>query len=187
MRRPHAETKFHVKPLPHARIPIVKLSLDPAPGLPYGIACDIGFENRLALENTRLLMCYAMIDPPRVRTMVLFRELRISASSSPCGLTTLLTCSQSMEQATVRSAYRACTPQYSLRHRKINSPYKGTLSSYGYVLLVIYFLVHVKSPPVLPNLQLMPPLRPISKVRSTSCNRAQMLTTHTGGNPSKWT
>ncbi len=70
------ETKFHVKPLPHARIPIVKLTLDPSPGLPLGIACDIGFENRLALENTRLLMCYAMIDPTRVRTLVLFRESR---------------------------------------------------------------------------------------------------------------
>ena len=52
----------------------MKLSLDPQPGLPYGIACDIGFENRLALENTRLLMCYAMIDPMRVRTLVLFRK-----------------------------------------------------------------------------------------------------------------
>ena len=70
------ETKFHVKPLPHARIPIVKLSLDPSPGLPLGIACDIGFENRLALENTRLLMCYAMVDPTRVRTIVLFREFK---------------------------------------------------------------------------------------------------------------
>lgn len=69
----NAETKFHIKPLAHARIPIVKLSLDPSPGLPLGIACDIGFENRLALENTRLLMCYAMIDPNRVRAMVLFR------------------------------------------------------------------------------------------------------------------
>ncbi|KAF9221687.1 hypothetical protein BS17DRAFT_237453 [Gyrodon lividus] len=120
------ETKFHVKPLPHARIPIVKLSLDPSPGLPSGIACDIGFENRLALENTRLLMCYAMIDPTRVRTLVLFLKV------------------------------------WSKR-RKINSPYQGTLSSYGYVLLVIYFLVHVKNPPVLPNLQQMPPLRPISQ------------------------
>lgn len=76
---PHSavsETKFHVKPLPHARIPIVKLSLDPSPGLPSGIACDIGFENRLALENTRLLMCYAMIDPTRIRTLVLFRKSR---------------------------------------------------------------------------------------------------------------
>lgn len=120
------ETKFHVKPLPHARIPIVKLSLDPSPGLPLGIACDIGFENRLALENTRLLMCYAMIDPTRVRTMVLFLKV------------------------------------WSKR-RKINSPYQGTLSSYGYVLLVIYFLVHVKNPAVLPNLQQMPPLRPIAQ------------------------
>ncbi|KAJ2932016.1 hypothetical protein H1R20_g5082, partial [Candolleomyces eurysporus] len=120
------ETKFHVKTLPHARIPIVKLNLDPSPGLPHGIACDIGFENRLALENTRLLMCYAMIDPTRVRTIVLFLKV------------------------------------WSKR-RKINSPYKGTLSSYGYVLLVIYFLVHVKNPPILPNLQQMPPLRPITK------------------------
>ncbi|KAI0298987.1 hypothetical protein B0F90DRAFT_651541 [Multifurca ochricompacta] len=119
------ETKFHVKPLPHARIPIVKLSLDPSPALPLGIACDIGFENRLALENTRLLYCYAVIDPARVRTLVLFLKV------------------------------------WSKR-RKINSPYKGTLSSYGYVLLVIYFLVHVKNPPVLPNLQQMPPMRPIS-------------------------
>ncbi|THH17483.1 hypothetical protein EW146_g3334 [Bondarzewia mesenterica] len=127
------ETKFHVKPLPHARIPIVKLSLDPSPGLPLGIACDIGFENRLALENTRLLYCYAMIDPTRVRTLVLFSKGMVQTS--------------------------------------INSPYKGTLSSYGYVLLVIYFLVHVKNPPVLPNLQQMPPLRPISHAD-----------THIGGN-----
>ncbi|KAI9459926.1 hypothetical protein BJY52DRAFT_1186228 [Lactarius psammicola] len=119
------ETKFHVKPLPHARIPIVKLSLDPSLALPLGIACDIGFENRLALENTRLLYCYAMIDPARVRTLVLFLKVWC-------------------------------------KRRKINSPYKGTLSSYGYVLLVIYFLVHVKNPPVLPNLQQMPPMRPIS-------------------------
>jgi terminal uridylyltransferase len=68
------ETKFHVKPLPHARIPIIKLNLDPSPGLPFGIACDIGFENRLALENTRLLFSYATVDPTRVRTMVLFCE-----------------------------------------------------------------------------------------------------------------
>ncbi|KAI0246604.1 hypothetical protein BJV78DRAFT_1134883 [Lactifluus subvellereus] len=119
------ETKFHVKPLPHARIPIVKLSLDPSLALPLGIACDIGFENRLALENTRLLYCYAMIDPTRVRSLVLFLKVWC-------------------------------------KRRKINSPYKGTLSSYGYVLLVIYFLVHVKNPPVLPNLQQMPPMRPIS-------------------------
>ena len=80
------ETKFHVKPLPHARIPIVKLSLDPSPALPLGIACDIGFENRLALENTRLLYCYAMIDPARVRTLVLFREFEFDRISDPLNL-----------------------------------------------------------------------------------------------------
>lgn len=39
----------------------------------FGLSCDIGFENRLALENTRLLLTYAMADP-RLRTIVLFRE-----------------------------------------------------------------------------------------------------------------
>lgn len=53
-------------------IPIIKLSLQPSPSIPFGIACDIGFENRLALENTRLLFTYAAIDPTRVRTLVLF-------------------------------------------------------------------------------------------------------------------
>lgn len=79
--------------LPPATTQIIKLSLAPSPGLPFGIAvsrtvlrasgpsafhsrplkrdvgsaatdfaflqCDIGFENRLALENTRLLLTYA--------------------------------------------------------------------------------------------------------------------------------
>ena len=37
--------------------------------------------------------------------------------------------------------------------RKINSAYEGTLSSYGYVLMVLHFLVNITFPPVLPNLQ----------------------------------
>ena len=46
-----------------------------------GIACDIGIENRLAIENTRLLLTYATIDPARVRTLVLFCMYRDLASS----------------------------------------------------------------------------------------------------------
>lgn len=42
------------------------------------------------------------------------------------------------------------------KKRKINSPYHGTLSSYGYVLMVLHYLVNIASPSVLPNLQLMP-------------------------------
>ncbi len=118
------ETDFTVMPLPKARIPIIKINRSPTADLPYEIACDIGFENRLALENTRLLLSYAMVDPSRLRTLVLF--LKVWA-----------------------------------KRRKLNSPYTGTLSSYGYTLLVLFFLVHVKKPAVLPNLQRVPPTRPM--------------------------
>ncbi|KEQ64375.1 PAP/OAS1 substrate-binding domain-containing protein, partial [Aureobasidium melanogenum CBS 110374] len=39
------------------------------------------------------------------------------------------------------------------KRRKINSSYSGTLSSYGYALMVLHYLVNVANPPVLPNLQ----------------------------------
>ena len=42
------------------------------------------------------------------------------------------------------------------KKRKINTPYHGTLSSYGYVLMVLHYLVNIASPPVVPNLQTSP-------------------------------
>ncbi|KAM0805999.1 hypothetical protein BDR22DRAFT_194677 [Usnea florida] len=42
------------------------------------------------------------------------------------------------------------------KKRKINTPYHGTLSSYGYVLMVLHYLVNVANPPVVPNLQTVP-------------------------------
>lgn len=39
------------------------------------------------------------------------------------------------------------------KKRKINSPYHGTLSSYGYVLMVLHYLANVTNPAVVPNLQ----------------------------------
>lgn len=42
------------------------------------------------------------------------------------------------------------------KNRKINSPYHGTLSSYGYVLMVLHYLINVTTPPILPNLQTAP-------------------------------
>lgn len=114
-----AETDFSVLPLPRARIPIVKISRPPTAEVPCEMACDIGFDNRVALENTRLLLSYALVDPPRVRTLVLFLKVW-------------------------------------MKRRKINAPFTGTLSSYGYTLLVLFFLIHVKRPPVLPNLQRVP-------------------------------
>jgi terminal uridylyltransferase len=40
------------------------------------------------------------------------------------------------------------------KRRKVNSSYSGTLSSYGWVLMVLHYLVNVAQPPVCPNLQL---------------------------------
>ncbi|KAF8477126.1 hypothetical protein BDZ91DRAFT_647624 [Kalaharituber pfeilii] len=52
------------------------------------------------------------------------------------------------------------------KQRKINNPYLGTLSSYGYVLMILHYLINVVQPPVLPNLQLypIPPGTPQSEI-----------------------
>lgn len=42
------------------------------------------------------------------------------------------------------------------KRRKINSPYHGTLSSYGYVLMVLHYLMNIVQPPLIPNLQRVP-------------------------------
>ncbi|WFD29509.1 RNA uridylyltransferase [Malassezia sp. CBS 17886] len=120
------ETDFTVLPLPHARVPIIKISRSATADEPHEIACDIGFDNQLALENTRLLLSYAMVDPVRLRTLVLFLKVWT-------------------------------------KRRKLNAPFTGTLSSYGYTLMVLFFLIHAKRPPVLPNLQRVPAGRPLHR------------------------
>lgn len=40
-----------------------------------------------------------------------------------------------------------------VKARAINTPYHGTLSSYGFVLMVLHYLMNVTNPPVVPNLQ----------------------------------
>ncbi|KAI1209057.1 uncharacterized protein F4807DRAFT_428751 [Annulohypoxylon truncatum] len=44
--------------------------------------------------------------------------------------------------------------------RGINTPYRGTLSSYGYVLMVLHYLVNIAEPFVCPNLQQLAPPDP---------------------------
>ncbi|KAH6668660.1 hypothetical protein F5X68DRAFT_176451 [Plectosphaerella plurivora] len=46
------------------------------------------------------------------------------------------------------------------KRRGINNPYRGTLSSYGYVLMMIHYLVNVAQPFVCPNLQTLGPQLP---------------------------
>ncbi|WFC94267.1 RNA uridylyltransferase [Malassezia brasiliensis] len=131
----NSETDFQVLPLPKARIPIIKISRRATSEVPCDIACDIGFDNQVALENTRLLLSYAMIDPARIRPLVLFLKVWT-------------------------------------KRRKLNSPYTGTLSSYGYTLLVLFYLIHVRRPNVLPNLQRIPPGRPLApeEAKRDGCN-----------------
>lgn len=59
--------------------------------------------------------------------------------------------------------------------RGINTPYRGTLSSYGYVLMVLHYLVNIATPFVCPNLQEVkrdppPYLSPVEIEARTSCN-----------------
>lgn len=42
------------------------------------------------------------------------------------------------------------------KKRHINNPYRGTLSSYGYALIVLHYLINIVKPPVLQNLQSFP-------------------------------
>ncbi|KAL3420113.1 hypothetical protein PVAG01_08612 [Phlyctema vagabunda] len=59
--------------------------------------------------------------------------------------------------------------------RGINTPYRGTLSSYGYVLMVLHYLVNVAQPFVCPNLQALrrepPAYLPPSEIEAqTTCH-----------------
>ncbi|CAI6340457.1 unnamed protein product [Periconia digitata] len=74
--------------------------------------------------------------------------------------------------------YSLCDPRVRLmvlfvkawaKRRKINSSYAGTLSSYGWVLMVLHYLVNVAQPPVCPNLQTM--WRPPPNLDATSLQR----------------
>ncbi|WPH02020.1 PAP/OAS1 substrate-binding domain-containing protein [Acrodontium crateriforme] len=58
------------------------------------------------------------------------------------------------------------------KRRKINSSYSGTLSSYGYVLMVLHYLVNIAQPPVLSNLQM--PWRPNPTCTPQGTNRAEV-------------
>lgn len=80
--------------------------------------------------------------------------------------------------------YSHCDPRVKLmilfiKHwakvRGINTPYRGSLSSYGYVLMVLHYLVNVAQPFVCPNLQAInkdpPPYLPPAEIEArTVCN-----------------
>lgn len=67
-----------------------------------------------------------------------------------------------LENTELLRCYSLCDPRVGqmvqfvkvwTKTRKINSSYNGTLCSYGYVLMVLHYLMNVATPPVIPNLQ----------------------------------
>ncbi|TAQ84443.1 hypothetical protein B7494_g7239 [Chlorociboria aeruginascens] len=77
--------------------------------------------------------------------------------------------------------YSHCDPRVKLlilfvknwaKVRGINTPYRGTLSSYGYVLMVLHYLVNIAQPFVCPNLQIFrrepPPYLSPSEIEAQS-------------------
>ncbi|MCJ1477215.1 hypothetical protein MMC13_005886 [Lambiella insularis] len=56
------------------------------------------------------------------------------------------------------------------KKRKINSPYHGTLSSYGYVLMVLHYVINIATPPLAPNLQVAWKNPPNESPANLECN-----------------
>ncbi|KAK4644417.1 hypothetical protein QC761_304600 [Podospora bellae-mahoneyi] len=71
-----------------------------------------------------------------------------------------------VENTTLLRCYSLCDPRVRplilfVKHwakvRQINSPYRGTLGSYGYAIMMLHYLINVARPFVVPNLQLLGP------------------------------
>jgi len=69
-----------------------------------------------------------------------------------------------LHNTTLLRCYSLCDPRVRpmvlfvkswASRRKVNSARDGTLSSYGWVLMVLHYLVNIAQPPVCPNLQLV--------------------------------
>ena len=67
-----------------------------------------------------------------------------------------------LHNTTLLKCYSLCDPRIRpmivfvkawAKSRKINSPYHGTLPSYGYVLMALHYLINIADPPIAPNLQ----------------------------------
>ncbi|XP_007429302.1 terminal uridylyltransferase 7 [Python bivittatus] len=99
----------NILPITTAKVPIVKFF-----HVRSGLEVDISLYNTLALHNTRLLSCYATIDP--------------------------------------RVKYLCYTMKVFTKMCDIGDASRGSLSSYAYTLMVLYFLQQ-RNPPVIPVLQ----------------------------------
>ena len=112
---------------------------------------------------------------PKARVPIVKFEAREYERECDVGINNLL----ALENSGLIRAYMACDARarqltYVIKHwakqRKINDPFRGTLSSYAYVLMTIHFLQQL-SPPVLPCLQSYAKAgRPVKLVSGYDCH-----------------
>ncbi|KAH8172611.1 cid1 family poly A polymerase domain-containing protein [Sarocladium implicatum] len=147
------------------RTPLINISTDPA--TPDWII-PIGTENAALIARVSAIQdphTFAVNQPrDRYRDKLEFPKTGVGAQcdinfSAHLALqnTLLLRC---YSHADPRVRPMVLFIKHWAKVRGINSGYRGTLSSYGYVLMVLHYLVNVAKPFVCPNLQQLAPPPP---------------------------
>ena len=153
---------------------LASLTLNPAPGDEW-IEPGVVVEKLAALLKTASSAYSSILALPKARVpIVKFAAVRFGFECD-IGVNNLL----ALENSALLKAYMACDVRarqltYAIKHwakqRKINDPFRGTLSSYAYVLMSIHYLQQL-SPPVLPCLQsYAQPNRPTRLVSGYDCH-----------------
>lgn len=106
---------------------------------------------------------FTAIDASRLAARIPIVMFKMTASGTECDLcieNVLAQRNTAFLRAYANADERVRVLAYVLKRfvkkRRMNSPFEGTLSSYGYLLMLIHFLQR-QDPPILPVLQALPP------------------------------
>ncbi|KAK3391077.1 hypothetical protein B0H63DRAFT_131463 [Podospora didyma] len=127
----------------------------------FDFVVPVAPESAAVLSSIRLLTDPAKLAPNQPRDP--YRD-RLEFPKSGVGVQCDINFSAhlALQNTLLLRCYSHCDPRVRplvlfVKHwakvRCINSPYRGTLSSYGYVLMMLHYLVNVAQPFVCPNLQ----------------------------------
>lgn len=131
----------------------------PAGALPYEIPGQVIVAIEEALTASGIVRGLSSRPTARI-PVVTFRDLETDIE---CDIS--LENPLAIRNTRLLRVYSECDPRvrplvYALKHwakvRRVNNAQEGTLSSYGYILSLIYYL-QTRNPPVLPNLQRLHP------------------------------
>ncbi|KAK0665909.1 hypothetical protein QBC41DRAFT_399438 [Cercophora samala] len=126
-------------------------------------------------ESTELMSTIKQLGDPATQSPSQPRDLyrdRLEFPKSGVGVQCDINFSAhlAVHNTTLLRCYSLCDPRVRplilfVKHwakvRQINTPYRGTLGSYGYAIMMLHYLINVAQPFVVPNLQLLgPPIPP---------------------------